>query len=147
MPSEATHSALSGRCYCGAVTFQTRRPPLTVAYCHCADCRRWTGSPVSAFAAFGVADVVATPDFGKRISVNPGVERWFCPDCGAPIAAKYDYLPGQIYVSVGLFDDPSQLPPQMHAHAEQAVTWLHLEDGLPRSTGSARAALNATREG
>ena len=140
-------AGLTGRCYCGAVTFQTSHPPLSVVYCHCTDCRRWTGSPVSVFAGFDAQAVSAEPGFGTQISINPGVDRWHCPTCGARIAARYDYLPGQIYIPVGIFDQPSKLAPTIHAHVQNAVAWLPLDDGLPRAQGSARETLNAASEG
>lgn len=46
---------LTGRCYCGATTVQATLAPLTVAYCHCIDCRRVTGAQVAAFAAFDLS--------------------------------------------------------------------------------------------
>ena len=147
MPSDTSITDLSGRCYCGAITFKTNRPPRSVVYCHCTDCRRWTGSPVSVFAAFDKQSVTASPDFGTQLTVNPGADRWHCAQCGSRTAASYDYLPGQIFIPVGIFHDPSSLVPTTHAHAENAVSWLHLTDGLPRTHGSAREILNAAHGG
>ena len=48
---------ITGRCYCGKTTIRASRPPQMVAYCHCQDCRRATGAPVAAFAAFEVEDL------------------------------------------------------------------------------------------
>ena len=42
----------TGRCYCGGITLSAQESPQTIAYCHCTDCRRITGAPVAAFAAF-----------------------------------------------------------------------------------------------
>ncbi|MEM9062042.1 MAG: GFA family protein [Pseudomonadota bacterium] len=136
--------AITGRCYCGARTFASFEAPLTVAYCHCTDCRRVTGAPVAAFAAFREDAVRFSPDEGSTIRANPGVTRSFCTACGSPLAGRYDYLPGQVYVAVGLIDQAESLAPEIHAHAENRLSWLTIEDDLERCEMSARSSLNAS---
>ena len=109
--------------------------------CHCTDCRRVTASPAPTFAAFAEDTVRVIPDLAPAKPVNPGVTRWFCPDCGSQMMARFDYLPGQTYVPLGILDQAGDLPPEIHCHAENALSWLHLEDGKPRQPGSARAIL------
>lgn len=133
----------TGRCYCGAKTISVSAPPVTVAYCHCSDCRRMTGAPVAAFAAFAEGTVAVSPDEGRRVSLSPGVTRSFCEHCGSSLTGRYDYLPRQVYLAVGLFDQINELVPQVHAHHDSKVEWLHLEDQVARAEGSARTNLNA----
>ncbi len=139
MPSETP--AAAGRCYCGASAFKAGLPPQTVAYCHCSDCRRWTGGPVGAFAAFAADALTFQPPLGPGFSAVPGVTRWSCPNCGSPLAARFDYLPGQVYVPVGLLDDAGAFPPELHCHSGSQLSWLHLSDDLPRERESGRATL------
>ena len=131
---------ITGRCYCGATTIHAAQAPQTVAYCHCGDCRRVTGAPVAAFAAFAEGDVTVAPA-GATVRANPGVARTFCPACGSPLTGRYDYLPGQVFVSLGLLDQAADLAPQLHAHAGTALPWLHLADDLPRVDASSRDTL------
>ncbi|MEM9435560.1 MAG: GFA family protein [Pseudomonadota bacterium] len=135
MPSDI----LTARCYCGAYSLEFHGPAETIAYCHCSDCKRWTGSPLPAFAAYPTHAIVGA--LPEPVSFAKGVLRRHCADCGSPLTAEFDYLPGQVYVPLGLFDDASALQPQIHAHADAALPWLHLEDGLPRQSGSARETL------
>ncbi|GFE48791.1 aldehyde-activating protein [Roseobacter cerasinus] len=132
---------ITGRCYCGAVRLMADAQPDMVSYCHCSDCRRVSGAPVSAFAAFREAVLRFEPTPGPPVSHAPGVTRWFCRDCGSPLAATYDYLPGQIYVPLGLIDQSAELPPSLHSHATSRLPWLHLADQLPRAEHSARDTL------
>jgi len=144
LPSEAPGTYpdhLTGRCYCGASSLLARAAPLTVALCHCTDCRRWTGAPVAAFAALDPGMVHIAPDPGPGLSVAEGVRRWTCPRCGSPLMAVFDYLPGQVYVPLGILDQAADLAPRVHSHADAALPWLHLDDGLPRAGGSARDTL------
>lgn len=140
-------TAITGRCYCGAVTLSSQAAPQTVAYCHCVDCRRWTGSPVAGFAAFDPQDIQVTPALGSSFSAVPGVDRWSCPTCGSPVAARFDYLPDQVYVPIGLLDQIDDLPPQTHSHYGEHVAWLHIDDSLPRAASSARDTLAAAKPG
>lgn len=136
MPSDA----LTARCYCGASRLTLDKPPFTVAYCHCSDCRRWTGAPVAAFAAVARADVIDQLPAAYR--GTRGVERWTCPTCHGPLAAAFDYLPDQVYVPIGILDQAAHLPPQSHSHAGSALPWLHIADDLPRAEASNRNTLN-----
>lgn len=135
--------ALKGRCYCGAVQLRAPQEPLIVAYCHCRSCRRQTGAPVAAFAAFKSSDVEVVPGDLPFAAVSNGVARHFCGDCGSPIMARYDYLPDQVYVPVGLFDDAAALVPAVHAHEGERLPWLCLTDNAPRIEASSRNVLNA----
>lgn len=109
-----------------------------VSYCHCSDCRRITGAPVAAFAAFQGDALQVSPPLGSPTTINPGVNRWFCQRCGSPIAATFDYLPGQIYVPLGLLDQADVLQPDLHSHADKCLPWLRIDDDVPRVSGSAR---------
>ncbi|WP_299587013.1 GFA family protein [uncultured Tateyamaria sp.] len=133
---------LTARCYCGASRWTHDGPPLLVAYCHCGDCRRWTGAPVAAFAAFENTGLHIP---GTRHSHTQGVERWNCSACGSPLAARFDYLPGQTYVPVGVLDQAETLQPVLHSHADRALPWLHIDDDLPRAEASARDMLDPAR--
>ena len=74
--------------------------------------------------------------------VSQGVNRWFCPDCGSPLAATFDYLPGQVYVPLGLLDQAADLAPDQHCHDAARLPWLHIDDSAPRETASGRDRLN-----
>jgi len=141
---ENTTFALTGRCYCGAISLTVQNPAQTVTYCHCNDCRRITGAPVAVFAAFDAGDLTISPDPGP-VSAYRGVERWFCRKCGSPLAARFDYLPKQIYVPIGVLDQANGLIPQLHCHTESCLPWLQIDDDLERHTASGRVSLQAAR--
>ena len=132
---------ITGRCYCGGITLSAQESPQTVAYCHCIDCRRITGAPVAAFAAFAAHAVLVSPAWPAPRSFAPGVTRWSCPDCGSPLGAAFAYLPGQIYIALGLIDQAAELPPRIHAHEKCRLPWLRIADDTPRFGGSSRIVL------
>jgi hypothetical protein len=131
-----------GRCYCGATKLTINGAANASTYCHCSDCKRWTGSAAPVFVAFPSRDVTLTPDISET-SFAKGVYRRNCPDCGSPLTARFDYLPDQTYIPVGVLDDPDQFPPTLHCHALQKVAWIDIEnDGLEISQASGRSVLN-----
>ena len=135
--------SVTGRCYCGATTLSATESPQSIAYCHCTDCRRVTGAPVAAFAAFDERAVTFSPDEGRKINANPGVTRTFCAVCGSSLAGRYDYLPGQIYIPIGILDQANDLAPELHAHEKQRLKWLHVDDDLERLEATSRSKLLA----
>lgn len=139
-------SVVTGRCYCGATRVAARTAPHVVAYCHCDDCRRVSGAPVAAYAAFRVEDVVLEPSEIKQVSVNTGVTRGFCPQCCAHVAGWYDYLPGQVFIAIGVLDHAADFAPTLHAHAGARLPWLDLRDDAARIERSSRSALTRRSE-
>lgn len=141
LKARRSHS-ITGQCYCGAIRFQAMNPPKTVTYCHCGDCRRVTGAPVAAFAAFSDETISFSPNAGREISINPGVTRSFCGTCGSPITGRYRYIPNTVYIGLGLFDHAEDYPPTLHSHESNRLDWLHIHDALERHSSSARTKLN-----
>src|SRR5262249_35049998 len=47
----ASSPRATGRCLCGAITYEVRGPVRDVIVCHCVECRRWSGHAGGAFAA------------------------------------------------------------------------------------------------
>lgn len=139
--AETPPNRFTARCYCGAHRLVLEGAPQAVAYCHCADCRRWTGAPVAAFVAFEDAALRAEPPLGTPLVMASGATRWHCPRCGSPLAARFEYLPGQVYVPLGLLDNASDVPPQVHCHTDERLPWLHIADGLDRMAGSGLSQL------
>lgn len=127
----------SGRCLCGAVRYKFDPDAvLWTGYCHCADCRRATGAPVTAY--FGVrgtawrwlGDDPAVHAFG------PGTERFFCPRCGTPLARRSPRWPEEMHGLTGTLDEPEILPPKAHYNTAEQLGWLEIADDLPRHPGS-----------
>lgn len=121
----------NGGCRCGAVRFEASAEPLTVGYCHCSDCRRATGAPVSAFVGFDAA-VVTINGPTLRSYENGAVTRNFCELCGSPIAYVDQRLPGRIWFMLGAMDVPANYKPTLHAYVREQLPYVHMPDGLQR---------------
>lgn len=136
----------TARCYCGASQLTFSADPLQVIYCHCDDCRRWTGAAAPVFAAFADDAVVDLDALGAGKSFTEGVNRWNCNTCGSPLLGQFAYLPNMSWVPLGVIEDTSGLTPSFHCFGDRAHTWMP-DDGLPKSTGSGRDLLNEAVDG
>ena len=121
-----------GGCRCGAVRLRAAGKPSIVVYCYCVDCRRSSGTPVSLFAGYATEQL--DMDRGKlnAYASSPGVIRSFCGGCGTPITYEDGRLQGEVYIHVGVFDDPEPFEPEAHNWVSQKPGWLTLSDDLPR---------------
>lgn len=121
----------AGGCRCGAVRFEVSAEPNHRSYCHCGDCRRASGAPVSAFVGFPIDAVVFTGK-GLKMFENGEVTRSFCGTCGSPIAYIDERLEDDIYFMLGAMDLPANFEPTLHAYASEQLPFLHIQDDLPR---------------
>jgi hypothetical protein len=128
MDGNITHT---GGCRCGAVRFEVASEPLSVGYCHCSDCRRATGAPVSAFVGFSLDDV-SLGGATLRSFENGAVTRSFCGTCGSPVAYLDQRLEGRIYFMLGAMDMPGNYKPTLHAYVREQLPYVHMPDGLQR---------------
>ena len=122
----------AGGCRCGAIRLRANGQPMSVIYCHCQDCRRSSGAHVSLFAGYRTDGVEMEQGTPKGYTSSPGVIRSFCAECGTPLSYEDERLEGEIYLHVGIFDDPELFEPEVHDWNSQKLSWLDLGDDLPR---------------
>lgn len=125
------HIVHTGRCRCGAVRFEAAGDPHHVSYCHCVDCRRASGAPLSMFVGFA-ADQVSYQGRAATGFENGTVTRTFCGVCGSPLAYLDTKLPDDVYFTIGAMDRPVDFRPTLHAYVSQKLPYLHIGDGLPQ---------------
>ncbi len=122
----------AGNCLCGRVRFEASGEPLWVAHCHCASCRRNTGSAVATFVGFREKDFRYTQGAPKVYESSPGVKRSFCADCGTPLTYGGARAPGEVHAYLGVMDDAARYPATVHVFTEEALPWLHIQDQAKR---------------
>jgi hypothetical protein len=123
---------LTGGCLCGAVRYEAGGPPFHGVICHCSMCRRAAGAP--AMAWYSVMRAVFRFTGGEPAAWRSSghATRRFCPRCGTQLTFESDLHPAEIDISTGSLDDPERVPPTAHVHDGTRLSWLHLNDGLPR---------------
>lgn len=125
----------TGRCLCGAVTYEVRGPLRDVVLCHCLECLRWAGN-AGAFASTANDDLVVAERGALRWIDSPdssrSARRGFCGECGSSLFWKAADAE-RTGIAAGTLDAPTGLEVAAHIYTHQAPDWdAPLDDGLPR---------------
>lgn len=122
---------LTGRCHCGAVTYEMTEEVLHHALCHCGDCRRHAGAPMVAWA-MAPADQVKIQGPTKVYASSESGRRHFCAECGTGLFYTNDAVfPGMIDIQSATLDDPDALPAQAHIQVAERIGWMANAHELP----------------
>ena len=138
-PEEASARTLVGRCQCGAVHYAVADEFVYAANCHCANCRRATGSAFKPFA--GIAR--------DQLRITGGADRLMmfgadnghdarCQECGSLL---YSVVRDGAFVHVAmgtLVDDPA-IRPSKHIFVGSKAPWFTITDDLPQYAAHAEA--------
>ena len=117
----------TGSCLCGAVKYEANNLRNVIA-CHCEQCRKQTGTYMSATAAKDV-DFKLTESRGlKWYSASDTAKRGFCAECGSVLFWKGD---GKDYTSItaGSIDGASGLKLEGHIYCDNAGDYYDVIGG------------------
>lgn len=123
---------LTGGCACGAITFEVVFNDPWVGYCHCNDCKKATGAPVSCYLGAKAEDVTFARD-PKSFATSSGVKRSWCETCGTPLTYQSVRWPGEIHFHIAAFDHPETIEPHFHGYTKEQLPWLNIVDDLHRT--------------
>jgi hypothetical protein len=68
----------------------------------------------------------------KRTTSSSFGHRAYCGECGTPLYMKVDHQPETVDFSVATLDEPGRVRPGFHIFWSSRVSWLSLDDGLPK---------------
>jgi hypothetical protein len=111
----------TGGCLCGAIRYRVHGEPIHVGRCHCADCRKESGSTYTIYGewppeAFELEGELATYE-----------GRSFCPRCGASIGTFDGHV---AEIRLGSLDDaPFDLVPEAEVWIKRREPWLAPVEG------------------
>jgi hypothetical protein len=111
----------TGGCLCGAVRYAVRGEPTHVGCCHCADCRKRSGSAFAIYAHWPREAV----DLDGELREYDGDR--FCATCGS----RLGLIEGDaVEINLGTLDDPPfDLVPQAELWIKRREPWLHPVEG------------------
>ena len=125
--------AISGKCFCGKVSFKTDAEHLWCAHCHCTMCQIAHGAAFVTWVGYLAASVDVVGDDLQWFQSSAEAERAFCKCCGTTLFFRSSRWPGELHIARALIRNESGPAPQVHAHDDTRVPWVHLDDGLPAS--------------
>jgi len=122
---------LTGRCHCGAISYEAEGEPAHHALCHCSDCRRCAGAPAVGWMAFkeeqvrvqGTPITYASSEHGRRS---------FCGTCGTGLFYRNDaFLPGIVDIQSSTLDSPEKHAPGAHIQTAERLDWMTQLNEMP----------------
>ncbi|HLK35161.1 MAG TPA: GFA family protein [Polyangiaceae bacterium] len=126
---------VTGGCLCGAVRYEYDGPVGPATYCHCADCRRVTGSAFNVGVRFERARFRLLQGVPKTFTKVGGsgrtIERSFCPSCGSPLYTAAPQSPAFVWVKAGSLDAGASIEPVDQIWTESRVPWGTVTPDLP----------------
>ena len=127
--------AHSGGCLCRSVRYALTSEPFDAGFCHCRTCQLASGAPVVAFATVPRADFVLIHGQPMRRRSSAVGERWFCGECGTPLAILVEYQPATLDFTIASLDDPNTFAPRFHIWHDTHIRWFETADNCPRPAG------------
>ena len=125
----------TGSCLCGTVRYEIHGDIGPGYYCHCARCRKASGTAFASNAVVAADDFVLTAGAGalKTYVADTGLHRTFCGHCGSPIISRREGVP-QVRVRLGTLDTPlgAGQGPQAHIYVDSKADWWEIRDDLPQ---------------
>ena len=138
-------STRTGGCLCGAVRFTAALTKTTFGACHCAMCRRWTGSALLGLTV-PTGNIIWTGEenIATRQTSAWAMRAW-CRECGSNLFFRVTAdtpWSGDTELPIGLFDDPNGLDmsneiyidhkPDSFAYAGEGRTLMTRQDCIDK---------------
>jgi hypothetical protein len=125
---------LLGTCLCKAVCYQVTDAFIFAANCHCAACRRTTGSAFKAFARIHGEELTVIRDEGDISSFQKDqFTDEHCKRCSSLLFSRVDG--GFVHVAMGTLVDAPSISPTDHMFVGSKAPWFTITDALPQHEG------------
>jgi len=127
---------LNGQCLCGGLHYAVEDAFLYAANCHCADCRRATGSAFKPFAGIERSKLTLAQGASEPLIFGnkDGDHDVHCRRCGSLLysvvrSAQF------VHVAMGTLSDEPSLRPTHHIFVGDKAPWFTITDSLPQHQG------------
>lgn len=122
---------LTGSCLCGKVNVEIADHFGFAGYCHCSECRKWSGS---AFATGGLVNsgdfrIVSGEELVACYDSSEDTTLAFCRNCGSSLFSRKVKL-GKYIIRLGILDDAPTQRPNVHIFAASKAPWFEITDQL-----------------
>jgi hypothetical protein len=121
------------KCQCGGLRFVVTGEPVMVNMCHCTECQRRSGVPLTVNAYFKETDVRIEGEhkiYPRAAPEGRQLHNHFCPTCGTTVGWRADLRPGMIGIAVGAFNDKSFPAPMSSIWEDSKHHWVEPPAGV-----------------
>lgn len=129
-------SKISGKCLCGAVSFEAVRDKDGVTACHCSQCRRWSGHHWASLNVSADSLVITKGEESlKWHRSSDYARRGFCRECGSALFWQADRLEdykSRIAIGAGSLEAPTHAELALHIFVADKGDYYDIADGAPQ---------------
>ena len=115
---------IEGGCFCRAIRYRIEEGEYLVANCHCSMCQRTSAAPFVTWMVVPKDAFRYATGKPKLLCSSEAGSRFFCADCGTPIACVNTTHPDVVDVTTGSLDAPADYPPTIAVHEDSKLCWL-----------------------
>ena len=126
---------LRGSCLCGGVSFEVVEDFEGVVQCHCASCKKLSGSTgtVNGRVRTEAIRVVAGEELLRSYQPSEGTAKTFCSQCGSNLFGGGWPRSERSSVRLSALDTHFERGPEAHTFVRSVAPWETLpDDGLER---------------
>jgi len=87
-------------------------------------CRRISGAAFVSWIAIPSSCFDYTKGDPKKLISSPHGVRYFCQDCGTPLACSLDEDQKNIYITICSLDNPQSFKPKDDIYTEDMLDWM-----------------------
>ena len=123
-----------GSCLCGNVKFEIAGSVERSRYCHCENCRKFSGTAQAAWGLASASAFTLTPENAEvtKFDAGSGGLRVFCTSCGSPLWFEPAEMPEFIGIALGAIDEGEVAAPSVHLWTRSSPRWETIEGNLPQ---------------
>lgn len=115
---------IAGGCFCGATRYEFDAAEIPVADCHCSMCRRTSGAPYVTWLVVPANVFRYTKGEPALLKSSEDGCRYFCNQCGTPIACTHTTHPEIIDITLGSLDQPEGFKPTLSIYEDTKLPFL-----------------------
>ena len=122
---------IEGGCFCGKIRIEIEEGEYLVVNCHCSMCRKTSAAPFVTWMVVPTSAIRYAKGEPKRLISSEKGTRFFCPDCGSPVACRILDRPEEVDVPTGSLDEPDRFRPTLAVHDDTKLAWLGVTETAP----------------
>ena len=124
--------AITGGCFCGAISYKINGVLRDARSCHCSLCRKAFSAQASAYALVEAHEFswISGGDFLTTYVSNEGFGLQFCSKCGSTLCGIHNGVING--VTLGCINGDPKIKLARHIYVDSKASWEIIPDGVPQ---------------